>query len=175
MVRRSMRLCMPLLALCALLPACDRHAPAPRPDPAPTSQKADAATDASTPVEQAVVPKGCEINLSGRYRLSKKPGGRFEVEDDGTHLTARPIGGFDGGSDPGALTADRTPNGFVGLVLGTARTATGKDCAVAFKAEIVACSAQGVTLRSDDAVAVDEKCRMRRDEGSATDKVLLRE
>jgi hypothetical protein len=172
---RSMRLL--LLALtCAWLAACDRNAPAARPDPPPASRPADAATDAAAPAPEApVVPKGCEINLAGRYRLAKKPHGRFEVEDDGTHLTARPIGAGDAGPDLGAVVLDRTAKGFVGLVVGTARTATGVDCPVAFRAELVACTSEELTLRSDDSVTVDERCRMRRDAASATEKVLVRE
>lgn len=161
----------PILALALLALACDRPVP-PRPDPAPVA----AAMSADAAPEPAVVPRGCEINLSGRYRLQRKPSLRYLVTDDGEHLLARPLDALDGG-DPAAMAMvlDRTPRGFVGKIVGYARTAAGALCPVTFAAELIACGPEGLTVRSEDSVSVDEQCRVRRLEGSATEKVLVRE
>lgn len=174
MVPRPMRPAAALLPCLLLACAGERRPPAPRPDPLPASApEPDAAAPAP---EKAVVPRGCDINLAGHYRLQKRPALRYLVEDDGTHLVARPAAPDDAGTDDSmGLVADRTARGFVGLVVGYARTPSGARCPVTFKAEIVACDPGGLTVRSEDAVSLDDECRIRRPAGAATEKVLVRE
>ncbi|HEY3448065.1 MAG TPA: hypothetical protein VGK67_17035 [Myxococcales bacterium] len=180
------------LALAALagLAACanDRRAraePAPATPAALDAQAPDAAA-APAPPEKAVVPKGCDINLGGRYKLSKKPFWTYQVEDDGVHLVAKRADLPDAGepaepdraprpSEPG-LVLERTARGFVGNELGFARSPSGTQCPVTFRAEIVACDAQGFTVRSEDSVALDDQCHIQRSgPASASEKVLVRQ
>ena len=170
-----------IISLASLALACEHRAPAPGPD---TSLAPVPFLTAPTPVaappppakEKIAVPKGCDINLAGHYRLARKPGTHYQLEDDGVHLIVRPVVAPDGGSPEAmAMALDRTGQGFWGLVVGSARTAGGVECPVSFKASIVACDAQGVTVRSDDAASLDEQCHQRRRQDSATEKLLLRE
>lgn len=163
----------PIALSCALaLVACT---PAPRPDARPTA--ADATPDATTPPAPppppapAVVPRGCELNLRGRYRLAGRVPLTYLVEDDGTHLLLR-LEGVDAGAEALALT--RTAKGFVGVVTGQAKAPGGTLCAVSFRAELVACRADALVLRSEDAVKVDDACQLR-EPAPATEKTLLRE
>jgi len=122
------------------------------------------------------VPRGCEVNLSGSYRLSSgRSAARYSVTDDGTRLTARALA-EDAAQAPGmALVLDRTPKGFVGQVVGTARTEGGRDCPVAFSAALTACSAEAIVVRSVDELKVDERCRLRESAQAVSEKVLERE
>jgi hypothetical protein len=171
-----------VLLLAPLALACEHRPPAP--GPADTSLAPVPFLTEPTPPpppapvvkEKILVPRGCDINLAGLYHLAQRPSPRYRLEDDGVRLIARPLDAPDGGN-PEAMTMalDRTGKGFVGLVVGSARTAGGTDCPVSFKASIVACDAQGVTVRSDDAASLDEACHQRRQPGSATEKLLLRD
>lgn len=158
---------------------CERRTPQTHSSPSAVSALAanpDAgagkAADAGTPI---VVPRGCDINLTGRYRLAGRAEARYEIEDDGHHLTARALGA--GASEGGGMTLalDRTARGFVGHVLGTARTEGGRECPVAFSASLVACHAEGIVLQSADELKVDEQCRLRERPQSVSEKVLERE
>jgi len=161
-----------LLAAALILCACETRASSTRPDPRPASPAPASSAAAARPA----VPKGCEINLAGRYHLEKKPAWRYVVADDGIHLLAQLQTSADTGTkDAMTLALDRTAEGFVGMVVGNASTAGGVACPVAFKAAIIGCDPESVTLRSDDAVTLDEQCRMHAVEGSTTDKVLVRE
>ncbi len=180
------------------LAACANDRPA-RAEPAPggpaalDAQSPGAAPIAPPPValapppepERPAVPKGCDINLGGRYKLWKKPFWTYLLEDDGVHVIAKRVDLPDAGapSPPGAseasgLVLDRTARGFLGHELGFARSPSGTRCPVTFRAEIVSCDAQGVTLRSEDTVALDDQCRIQRPAagaGSTTEKVLVRQ
>jgi hypothetical protein len=177
---RPLTLATACLAGC-LWQGCEHRPVTPGPDSSaqtvpPLPPPPPPAPDAAAPREKAVVPKGCDINLAGRYHLARRPLWRYLVEDDGDQLVARPLDSGDGGgSEAMAMVLDRTGHGFVGTLSGSARAASGELCPVAFKAQIVACDGDGVTVRSDDAISLDGQCRMRRVEGQVTDKVLVRE
>jgi len=159
------------LALLALL-GCEHGSPGPRVEPPRPPPAADAAPPAPP---RAQVPRGCEVNLGGVYRLAKRPHWRYQVDDDGEHLTARPLGLADGGAAPMTMVLDRTARGFVGMIAGTASTASGTACPVAFAAEIVACDAAGLTVRSADELQLDEQCRLRPSASAPVERVLWRE
>lgn len=142
-------------------------APAPAPDAG-----ASAAPDAGEPI---AVPRGCDVNLAGRYRLAGRASARYELSDDGLHLTARALGADASEAGGMSLSLNRTAKGFVGRVSGTARTAGGRECAVAFPAALVACRAQEIVIQSADELEVDEQCRQRESPRSVTEKVLERE
>lgn len=167
------------LVACAIALACDPRASLPRPSSlsAPPSHGAEAnAAPRAVPPERPVVPHGCEINLGGKYRLAGKPVRRYLAEDDGAHLVVRPLSVPDAGPDETMIARlDRTPKGLVGTISGSARTVGGAVCPVAFKAEIVACGPDALTLRSEDATDIDDRCRARPVEGSVSEKMLIRE
>ncbi|MBI5548462.1 MAG: hypothetical protein HY901_31655 [Deltaproteobacteria bacterium] len=122
------------------------------------------------------MPRGCDLNLAGRYRLSIKPFWRYQLEDDGTHVTLRPADPPDGGDpDAMAMALSRTSRGLLGMVTGHARSVSGARCPVSFPAQLIACSPEGLTVRSEDELSLDDQCQMRRTSAAPTDKVLLRE
>jgi len=166
-MRLTLTLSLFLLAL-----GCERRNPAARPDPLPASE---AGLDAAAPPPPPpVVPRGCDINLGGSYRLEARPSVKYRLEDDGTHVTLRLASTADAGGEATAFTATRTHQGFLGLVTAQATSPGGRLCAVSFRAEIVSCRAEGLTIRSDDTATLDDTCQAR-GVGAATDKVLLRD
>lgn len=130
------------------------------------------AADAGAPIS---VPRGCDINLTGRYRLAGRAEARYEVIDDGHHLSARALGADASEGSGMTLALDRTARGFIGHVLGTARTEGGRECPVAFSASLVACHAEDIVLQSADELNVDEQCRLRERPQAVSEKVLERE
>ena len=125
-----------------------------------------------------MVPKGCDINLAGRYKLATKPYWTYLVEDDGDHLMAVRTDLPDGGTaeQPPGMVADRTPRGFLGHELGFARSASGARCPVTFLIEITACTPQGLTVRVEAPIALDDQCRIQRSpDGATSEKILVRQ
>ncbi len=159
--------------------ACERRAPTSPASASAASELAGSpdggareAPDASAPI---AVPRGCDINLSGRYHLRGRSPARYEVEDDGFHLTARALGLDASQTSAMSLWLERTPKGFVGHVLGTARTVGGRECPVAFPAALIACRAEDLVIQSADELSVDEQCQVRESPQAVTEKVLERE
>jgi len=179
--RGPRRLLLPVACGLALA-SCAGDRPA-RPDPVPAAGPLDAQAPPAPPPppEKAVVPKGCDINLAGRYKLGAKPYWTYLVEDDGVHLVAKRTDLPDAGAvaEPGrqpGLVLDRTARGFVGFELGFAASPSGNRCPVTFRAELTACAPQGLTVRSEDAVSLDDQCRLQRPaSAAASEKVLVRQ
>ncbi len=131
-------------------------------------------SDAGPPSAPIGVPRGCEVNLSGRYHLLGKGSARYAATDDGVHLMLRSLG-EDAGAPEMVLVMDRTPRGFVGLVVGNSKTDGGPECPVAFSAELTSCSAEGIVVRSVDELRVDGRCRLSESAEASSEKVLERE
>lgn len=172
-----------LVALALAFLACERRTPqmpsatpSGAPAPAPSSIVGASALegDGGPPSAPIAVPRGCEVNLSGRYHLLGRSAARYAVTDDGVHLMLHALG-EDAGAKEMALVMDRTPQGFVGLVVGNAKTDGGPDCPVAFSAALTSCSAEGIVVRSVDELEVDERCRLRESAEAISEKVLVRE
>jgi hypothetical protein len=163
-----MRWLLPLLALVAA--GCEKRTPMPTPEP--VAERPDAGVVA--PSEPIRVPEGCDLNLRGTWRFDGPGDHRYAITDDGERLVARPL---DAGADEvgDAMVLERTPSGFVGEVLSSARTAGGRECQVSFPAEIVECGPRSITVRSADAVDLSEDCTQSPAETPPTDKILIRE
>lgn len=145
---------------------CERRTPTPRPeevvtpDAGPTKAPVAAGPDAAVSV-----PKGCEINLGGAYHNPKDASFKYAVRDDGAHVTIDVKAPLAKGEQPMVFELDRTHAGLSGAIKGEVQTGFGKRCPVSFKAEIVACSAQGITVRAEEAYGIGDDCQ--RTEGSA--------
>lgn len=155
-------------------------------------------------IEQSVkaeIPKGCDLNLSGEYHFAKKLRYRYLVEDDGTRIVVRrlepekqskhakkkevPANDNTPGAhqtdrkelgDDSEMNLERTGTGFVGFIKAGVRVPSGKTCQVSFQAQIIACSANSISIRSEDSLAVDESCTARKiDSETATEKLLLKD
>ncbi|MGI5862837.1 MAG: hypothetical protein ACOX6T_12370 [Myxococcales bacterium] len=163
------------LAALLLAGACERRTPEPDRGPPEAAEAAEAAA-AVVEREPVKIPEGCEINLSGRYRAKADRNYRYLIEDDGESLRAS-LQAADAGPAPAPrLELARTPEGFVGKVVTEALTAGGRRCPVHYEAQITACRAGEVVVRSQHALSIDESCRVLDQEPAAlSDTVLLRE
>ena len=171
--RECSRRLFSLAVLLLLAGACERRTP--EPDRGPIEPAGDAVVAAVAP-EPVRIPEGCAINLSGRYRAQADASFRYLIDDDGESLRAT-LQATDAGSGPAPrLELARTPEGFVGKVVAEALTAGGQRCPVHYEAQITACRAGEVVVRSQHAVSIDESCRVLDFErAAASDTVLLRE
>ena len=149
-------------ALLLLAAACQKQTPLPTPVATP------AVVEAPKP-PPAVVPKGCELNLGGSYHHSRDAKFKYQATDDGAHLAfVITPGVLAPGEKPMAMELDRTARGFVGVIKGETPTRDGKICPVEFRAEIVSCARDGVTLKTEEAYGVGEDCK-RAEQGGEPD------
>jgi hypothetical protein len=112
------------------------------------------------------VPSGCEVDLSGTYTFKGREDWRYLAHDDGGTLVLRLLWRSpDAGTeverpDRTAIIVERTPEGFVGATHSVAWPAQNVACPVSFPTEVKACRDEGLVMRTVDAIAVDETCRL---------------
>ncbi|MBS2027342.1 MAG: hypothetical protein JST54_05500 [Deltaproteobacteria bacterium] len=111
------------------------------------------------------VPPGCELNLSGTYKLQDDASFRYDVSDDGNAIHVRAFRQFgatrqDINSPAAVFELHRTPEGVRGAATTQAPTLSGaKTCTVLFPYEFTACVGTTVTFRTVQQVKLGEDCK----------------
>ena len=137
-----------LFALAACPKAPEAVVPAPTPPPPPN-----------------LVPPGCELNLSGTYKLQDDASFRYDVADDGTAIHVRAFRQFgatrqDINSPAAMFELRRTPEGVRGAATTQAPTLSNqRTCTVLFPYEFTACVGNTITFRTVQQVKLAEDCK----------------
>lgn len=168
-VLRAMDRLLPILALLLACSGCDRRLPQPSLE-THAAGPADNGPPELEP-EPARIPAGCEVNLSGTWRLARKAPGRYRVEDDG--VVAR-IAAEPGTEEGPVLVLERTARGFSGEVHAVAATET-RNCPMTFAAQVVSCRGGELVLRMDDSRPLHDDCVLGPPGGLQLEWTLVRE
>ena len=117
--------------------------------------------------EDAALPAGCRINLSGSWEHEDNVGFRYELEDDGQVLKMLPsrVNADGTPAEPGPKNGEihielrRGIGGFTGDFRMVQVTDNGQPCPVLFQARVTECAPDRLTLQIEQSYAVNGSCQ----------------
>ncbi len=108
------------------------------------------------------VPPACEVPLGGPYRHAKDPEFRYRGVDDGRKLELSlltPRNHHQGLTDTPRIEVVRSADGFRGETRASGLNGEQRPCPLVFPTEVIACDAEGLTLRTVRTSSIDERCQ----------------
>ncbi len=118
----------------------------------------------------------CDRNLSGQWRHADDATYRFRISDQTSAITVAPFreGGGVAGGPTYAIALTPSMNKLAGFAATTATTPGGHICQVNFQWDVVACTDDRITVRSEQEYGVGEDCQRLAGEPDLADSELVR-